>query len=147
MEMAHDRRQRSEDSIAPSSMEEDSVLNDRHPESHIHMKAQTRPGEGGLHEEKWEAEEHLKGELLGRLKVSWKPIRHLHLEEACWPWPPSGHLVAALALTSPKVKAEQQRRAQRAGGKVGIQKAAHRSPKIRLKAMGILGFQSDFKRW
>ena len=41
-------------------MEEDSGLNDRHPESHIHMKAQTRPWLGGLHEEKRETEEHPK---------------------------------------------------------------------------------------
>lgn len=51
-------------------------------------------------------------------------------------------LVAVLALMSPTVTAEQERRAQRAVVKARTHKAARRSPKIeRLKEMGFLGFQ------
>lgn len=53
---------------------------------------------------------------MGRLREKWQPTPHPHLGEERWPWPPSGRLVAALALVSPKVKAEQDRRAQKRGG-------------------------------
>lgn len=84
---------------------------------------------------------------MGRLREKWWPIPHLHLREEYWPWPPSGCLGVVLALVSPKVKAEQDRRAQKRVS-VRTHKASPSSPEIRLTVIGFSQFPMRLqKRW